>query len=67
MQKQQKAGGPKPPAFYMEQRGSHPLLQVNLVVDMRCAALDLAPASVRSRLSRGRETLRKKLEKEVRL
>ena len=31
------------------------------------AALDLAPASVRSRLSRGRETLRKKLEKEVRL
>lgn len=31
------------------------------------AALKMAPASVRSRLSRGRETLRKKLEKEVRL
>lgn len=31
------------------------------------AALGLAPASVRSRLSRGRELLRKKLEKEVRL
>ena len=30
------------------------------------ATLGLAPASVRSRLSRGRETLRKKLEKEVR-
>ena len=28
--------------------------------------LGLAPASVRSRLSRGRETLRKKLEREVR-
>lgn len=27
--------------------------------------LDMAPASVRSRLSRGREKLRKKLEKEV--
>jgi RNA polymerase sigma-70 factor (ECF subfamily) len=30
------------------------------------AELGLAPASVRSRLSRGRETLRKKLEREVR-
>ena len=30
------------------------------------ADLDMAPASVRSRLSRGREVLRKKLEKEVR-
>ena len=31
------------------------------------AELGLAPASVRSRLSRGREVLRKKLEKEVRV
>ena len=31
------------------------------------AALDMAPSSVRSRLSRGRELLRRKLEQEVRL
>lgn len=35
-------------------------------VEAIAAELDLAPASIRSRLSRGREVLRKKLEKEVR-
>ena len=35
-------------------------------VDTIAAALDMAPVSVRSRLSRGRALLRKKLEKEVR-
>ena len=35
-------------------------------VETIAAELGLAPASVRSRLSRGRELLRKKLEKEVR-
>lgn len=35
-------------------------------VETIAADLDMAPVSVRSRLSRGREVLRKKLEKEVR-
>ena len=35
-------------------------------VETIAAALDMAPVSVRSRLSRGRELLRRKLEKEVR-